>query len=188
MSEGKFFRLLADPTATSRWYLKAPLDPFGNEIDPRLFTQGVPFDRQQLMSLPIRRAGNEVAFNLCDFDMVVTSAQVNAALESITGPAIQRIPVTVEGKSGFEILNVCDLLQCIDETRSLVTRWTDADGRPEKIGQLRMVAKLRIDPKAADGHHLFRVAGWPVALIASKEVKSIFEERKVSGVKYERVD
>jgi hypothetical protein len=110
-------------------------------------------------------------------------------LEALAGPAIQRVPVTVEGQGAeFEILNVCELVQCVDERRSLLTKWTAADGRPEKVGQFRMIAKLKINPAAASGHHIFRVAGWPIALIASEEVKKLLEARDVSGLKFERVD
>src|SRR5262245_1410206 len=42
MTSGAFYRLLADPAATSRWYLMSPRDSAGREIDPRIFTQGVP--------------------------------------------------------------------------------------------------------------------------------------------------
>lgn len=189
MSSRNFYRLLADPTATSRWYLKSPIDPSGNEVDPRSFTQGVPVGSQPSLRLPLRRSGDEVGFNLCDFDMVVTPASINAELEALVGPAIQRVPVKVEAPSAeYEILNVCELVSCFDESRSLFTKWTDTDGRPEKVGQLRMVIKLKIDPLLADGHHLFRVAGWPIALIASQEVKRLFESMNLSGLKYERVD
>lgn len=189
MSSRKFYLLLADPTATSRWYLKSPLDPSGNEVDPRLFTQGVPVGSQPSLTLPLRRNGDAVGFNFCDFDMVVTPAAVNAELEALTGSAIQRIPVTVDKRGDeFEILNVCELVQCVDESRSLLTKWTEADGRPEKVGQFRMIVKLRIDPVAANGHHIFRVAGWPIALLVSEEVKNFLEARKVSGLNYERVD
>lgn len=189
MTSRMFYEILADPDATTRWYLKSPLDPSGNEVDPRLFTQGVPVGSQPLLELPLRRNGDEVGFNFCDFDMVVTPAVLNAELETLVGTAIQRIPVMVEGRRDeFEILNICELVPCLDESRSLFTKWSDADGRPEKIGQFRMIAKLKIDPVVAECHQIFRVAGWPIALIVSEKVKNLFEARKVSGIRYERVD
>jgi hypothetical protein len=189
MSSRRFYRLLADRTASTRWHLKSPLDPSGSEVDPRSFTQGVPVGPQPPLTLPIRREGREVDFNFCDFDMVVTPAVVNAELEELVGPAIQRIAVTVDGRADeFEILNVCGLVRCVDETRSLLTMWTDADERPEKVGQFRTIVKLKIFAAAADRHHIFRIAGWPIALIASEEVKGLLEDTGVSGVKYDRVD
>jgi hypothetical protein len=189
MSSRMFYELTADPATFPRWYLKSPIDPFGNEVDPRLFTQGVPVGSQPQLRLPLRRSGPEVGFNFCDFDMVVSPASVNAELEALVGSAMQRIPVKVDAATvKYEILNTCELVRCFDESRSMFTKWTDVDGRPEKVGQLRMVTKLKIDPSLADGHHLFRLAGWPIALIASEEVKRLFESRNLSGLKYEQVD
>jgi hypothetical protein len=186
---GNFYRLLADPAATSRWHVKSPLDPSGNEVDPRSFTQGVPVDSLLPLTLPLRRSGDEVDFNFCDFHMIVTPASVNTRLQAFAGSAIQRIPVAIDSRKGeFEILNVCDLVPCVDESRSLFTRWTGEDGRPDKVGQFRMIVKLKIDPAAAAGHEIIRVADWPIALIASENVKHLLEALNVSGLVYERVD
>ncbi|QNM95560.1 imm11 family protein [Chitinimonas koreensis] len=183
-----FYRILADPAATTRWYLKSPTDLHGIEVDPRIFTQGLCVNSLQPLNLPLRRPGYEVDFNFCDFDMVVTPAVINVELERLVGEVIQRIPVQINGSSNkYEILNICNLVQCIDESKSMYTKWTDSDGRPEKIGEYRMIAKISIDPLAANGHHIFRLSGWPIALIISEEVKSLLETRKVSGIKYEHV-
>lgn len=189
MTSCKFYRVDADPAATSRWYLKAPLDPSGNEVDPRLFTQGTAVASMPPLSLPLRHPGQEVGFNFCDFDMVVTPAGVNAELRRLVGPAIQQIPVSVNGRQDqFEILNVCSLVPCVDGARSLFTKWTDADGRPDKTGKFRMIVELKIHPAAAERHHILRVAEWPIALIVSESVKRLFENRNLSGITYDRVD
>jgi hypothetical protein len=174
---------------TTRWFLKSPVDSSGREVDPRLFTQGVRVASPAPLRLPLRRNGEEVSFNFCDFDMVVTPSALNAELQTLVGSAIQRIPVTIETKAGkYEILNVCELVDCVDESRSTFTKWTDAAGRPEKVGQFRMFSNFKIKPLIAHGHHIFRIAGWPIALIASEQVKSLFETKSTSGVAYEPVD
>lgn len=189
MTTGRYYELVADPSAVSRWYLKSPLTPDGNEVDPRLFTQGLHVDHQPHLTLPVRRDGDEVQFNFCDFDMVVTPSAINEALELLVGPVAQRFRVAIEGcQDSYEILNVCDLVKCVDESRSLFAKWTEVDGRPEKVGHFRMFAKLKIDPVAAAGHEIFRISGWPIALVVSEKVKSFFEENNVSGLKFERVD
>lgn len=189
MSAQHYYELLADPEEVSRWYLKSPLDADGNEVNPRIFTQGIQVDFQQQLVLPLRRSGKEVDFNFSDFDMVVTPSSLNSELEALLGSVIQRIPVEIENSSKrYEILNVSQLVECLDESRSLFTKWAAGDGRPEKIGQYRMIATLKIDPAAVKGRHLFRVAGWPISMIVSEEVKKFLESRKTSGLKYERVD
>jgi hypothetical protein len=42
-----------------------------------------------------------------------------------------------------------------------------------------------IDCARAEGHHLFRVADWKVAVIVSAELREAMEERGFSGVEYE---
>lgn len=93
MNSGHYYELLADPEATTRWYLKSPVDSEGNEIDPRLFTQGLRVGRQPLLTVPVRRQGNPVDFNFCDFDMIVSPVSLNDAIEAVAKHAIQRIPV-----------------------------------------------------------------------------------------------
>lgn len=188
MSITKFYCIDVDPSATSRWYLKAPVDPSGIEIDPRIFTRGLPVASFPCLSIPLRRKGDIVDFNFCDFDMVVVSAELNTELAALVGETIQRIPVRIDGcDRQFEILNVTDLVECVDEAASTFMKWTEADGRPDKVGQYRMFTKLRIDPHIASEHHFFRVSGWPIALIASEQVKNLFEARNILGVKFDLV-
>lgn len=184
----QYYELMADPEEKSRWYLKSPLDPNGNEVDPRIFTQGTEVARQPELRLPIRRPGREVDLNLCDFDMVVTPRSLNEELEKIVGNSIQRIAIKVDGHGDeYEILNVCRLVSCVDESKSLLTKWAVDDGRPDKVGQYRMIVDLFIDTTAVEGNHIFRVSGWPIAVIVSEEVKRFLERRGTTGLKFRKV-
>jgi hypothetical protein len=187
MTEG-FYELIA--YGLTRWFLGPPYDPAGNEVDPRIFTDGVPVSVHSSLTIPVRELGDKVDFNFCAFDMVVTPRAFNVELEKLVGSAIQRIPVTVEGEGDrFEILNICESVLCLDESRTEhVMKWTADDGRPDKIGKYRMIIGMKIDPAAAEGHHIFRVAGWYLALIVSEEVKRFFEAWNISGLEYRRVD
>jgi len=211
MTSKDFYCLIADPEAVTRWFLRSPYDPAGNKIDPRIFTCGNPVDIQLAsgvpsklrtryygnsvearmpLTVPVGQAGDEVDFNFCAFDMVVTPRVFNKELEALVGKAIQRIPVTVEGKGDkYEILNVCDVVRCVDEKRSEhIMKWTAEDGRPDRTGTYRMIIGLKIDPAAASGHHIFRVYDWEIALIVSGEVKKLLEARKITGLGFQRVD
>lgn len=183
------FRLLADPRSASRWHLGTPVDAGGLDVDPRLFTQGERVSEQGALRVPLRRPGEVVSFNFADFDMVVTLAAVNARLEELAGSDVQRIPVNVLHRSAdqFEILNVCRVVSCIDESRSEFLQWGAADGRPEKVGTYRMITKLVVRPDAASAHDIFRIAEWPIALVVSERVRDLFEEMQVSGVKFQKV-
>ena len=66
-------------------------------------------------------------------------------------------------------------------------RWTDACGRPDKIGKLQMVTRLKVNEPAADGRHLFRLDEWQIALIASEEAKRVLEEVVAVGLIFQPV-
>ncbi|SFR71262.1 hypothetical protein SAMN05428960_0358 [Mitsuaria sp. PDC51] len=184
----RFYRLIADPDSSHRWFLDSPKTLSGEQVDPRIFTYGFAVEPQPPLVVPVDQDGERIGFNFAAFDMVVTPAAINEKLGSLAGAAIQRFPVLTDSDEAFEILNVCDLVECLDETRCHVTRWTPSDGRPEKIGEYRMVVGLKIDANRAAGHHIFRVAGWSIALIVSEDVKKLFENAGLSGVVYQRVD
>ncbi len=188
MRPTKFFSLEAYPNAFPRWYLSCPVDAAGNEIDPRIFTEGRFVGAQPALTVPLSRSGPVFDFNFAAFDMVVLPAHIIDALEVLVGADIQRFPVTVSSSKGyFEILNVCKRVKCVDETTSEFDKWSEADGRPDKTGKYRMFVKMRIDPLKAAGHHLFRIDEWPIALIASEQVKELFESLNVTGVWFDPV-
>lgn len=176
---GDYYQLLDDMAFPRRWFLKAPVGPEDREIDPRLFTAGRRLDVAGPLRIPLRRPGEALDFTLADFDMPVLRADFADALAEAAGDDFQRIPVTVQGSDGrFDVLNVLPLVRCLDEERSGVSYWTEADGRPDKVGQYRMVADLRVRPEAVGPHRIFRVEGWKVALIVAEPVKRILEQAR----------
>jgi hypothetical protein len=191
MNSKGFYRLrfIADDGVT-RWFLGSPYDSAGNEVDPRVFADGVPVNVPLPLTVPVRQLGEKVDFNFCAFDMVIAPREFNIELEKLVGSAIQRIPVTIEGEDDrFEILNVCETVQCLDESRTEhVMKWTIDDGRPDKIGKYRMIIGLKINPDIARGHLIFRITDWPIALVISEEVKILLETWSMSGLEYRRVD
>lgn len=184
----RYFRIGADRNAHERWFLQSPITTPGEELDPRAFTRGAICLVQSTLTLPLRRDGRPVNFNFGDFDMPVVSADIVDKLQDVFDLQLQRIPVHIaESVEKFDILNVLDEVDCIDAVKSVYTRWEANDGRPEKLGEFRMIIDLKIDPKCAHGHHLFRLKGWAIALIVSDQMKQALESLCVSGIEYNPV-
>jgi len=183
----KFYRMLVDPKATARWYLKAPLDQHGLEVDARLFTRGMPIGSTSVLSIPLRRHGREVDINFADFDMLVMSRRVVDEITSDFDLEIQRIPAEINGEVNYEIINPLASISCIDEAESEYLKWTENDGRPEKIGQFRMITQLKVRTDLAIESHLFRVTEWPIALLVSEALKESIESHNASGVTFSAV-
>jgi hypothetical protein len=127
-------------------------------------------------------------FNFADFDLPVVRKEICNHVAAEARTAVQLIPVTVAGASqDFEILNVIDVVECIDEKRSRFSKWTPADGRPEKTGQYRMFATIALDPGKADGHEIFRPKGWEVALVVEERIKKLLQLQKATGIVFQAI-
>lgn len=185
--KNRYYRVLADPKAVDRWHLMAPVDEKGHELDARLFTSGEPYKQKGKLAIPLRRAGEQQDFNFGDFDMPVVKEEICQGLRQL-GARIECLPVAVESThDAFNILNVLDVVQSVDEERSEITKWTEQDQRPDKVGQYRMITKLAIDPAKVSGQRMFRIAGWRIALVADETIKKFLENKKVRGIFFQPV-
>lgn len=155
--------------------------PDGRAIDPRLFTEGKPLDLVGPLFIPLRRSGPALDVTLADFDMPVFRRPFADALEEIAPNQIQRFRAVVEGHDdAFDIVNVLPVVSCLDEKRSGVTYWSEVDGRPEKVGQYRMVIDPKVDGRRIGSEEIFRIAGWKIMLVVSDRVKHLLTN--ASGV------
>lgn len=180
-----FYRIVEDPRPFARWLINEPVDMHGIVVSAWNFRRGEPYRAERPLVMPLYTPGPQLDFNFSVLEAVVTSADLNAEMESRFRIRAQRIAVTVESTdTRFEILNVLDHLRCIDERRSEFTKWGENDGRPDKVGQYRMFSLIRINPAAVMGYHLFRIHEWPIALIASAQLKQFLEKRRVTGIDF----
>ena len=178
-----FHRFGSAALSEHRWYLASPRDRSGNEVDPRLFTQGKPVDLPAVLHITKRRTGRPLDFTLADFDMPVVSASLATLLIDAAKGCIQLLPVEVEEEDDkYFILNVTRTVHCISDDESAVMRWTEGDARPEKVGQYRMVAKPVMTADNHSGEAIFRAAGWEIMLLASDDLAKILLRSGLSGL------
>ena len=186
-SNTEYFRVLPDD-AFGAWFLGKPRSPAGAPIDPRDFNECRAFDGGHPVNLSVKAVGKRPDMTFGAFDMVVARRSIAEVVSKDFGVRVQRIPVRIaDTRDQFEILNVMDSVACFDPLRSRFTRWEASDAQSQRLGGLRMVAELRIDPRAATGHDLFRVLEWPIALVASRELKQHLEEMGTTGCRFEPV-
>jgi len=184
----RYYRIVADPTCTDRWYLDEPVDVNGCAVDAREFTGALYYRGPALSSIPIQVPGRRVAFNLGAFDMPVVSEEIGRVIKRIAGDDVQQIPAHIDSHiRGYEVLNVLASETCIDENRSEIVKWNDKDGRQDRIGEYRMVTNLTIDPRRVRGKDVFRIAGWEIALIVSSKVVDAIRATPDLGVCFQPV-
>lgn len=191
----------------NRWYLDTFTDGNGVELDGREFTYGRPIDRGPplrmgvwnderiietrpplRLSLYKRMTGAPLDFTFTGENVPVVSSRVANILAAVANADIQRIPVQVEGqKESYEIINVVSCIPCVDRRRCDADWWTDADGRPEKIGEAKLMAVLAVDPTKIGNAHLLRPKEWDLAIVASGPVKEALERARVTGIRFIKV-
>ena len=187
----KFYDIRARPGAYPRWYLKFPVAESGERIDERQFTCGEPYFGPRPRYISLRRKGPHVDFVLADSDMIVVPRRLNDVLVPLIGSGrAERWPVRVEDeREPMEILNLLDVVDCIDMRRS------DYDVRNEDCRPTLDPQQIRgfgyngmvIDPERASGHKLFRPKGWKIAPVCDDDVRSLLEKERISGIAFKEL-
>jgi len=173
-----YYRLTDDIHADDHRRLGDILD--GEKVvDADLFTTTKTYTDSNRLSVQADD-GPDFDFSLAAFDVPIVSAKLARLLQQSTSEEVQLIPVTIGGKAGYFILNTLRKVPCLDESQSVYTKWQESDGRPDRIGQYRMVSELVVDSIEALGIDVLRIEGWDVPLVVSD---NIVEEMKSSGVR-----
>jgi hypothetical protein len=165
----KYFRLTDDMYLPNRWYLDDPESDEG--CDPYDFTRGEPWLIRSTPNIEIKIPGIPFDFTLTLLDVPVATHRVAEVFAAFAGSEIQRIPATVTGRPGFDIINICRRVRCLDERLTTFTKWTPEDDRPDRLGGYRMVSNLMVDTQLVPpSTHLFRIEGWDGPIIISGDV------------------
>jgi len=131
--------------------------------------------------------GTALDFTLASFSIPVVHGRVVSLLERLgLEREVQFIPAVVEGHAGpYFVLNTLHTFPCIDDARcEEVLYWLSEDNRPDKEGQYRNVAGLKVDPAKVGAASIFRPWGWTVALIVSEHVKLAMESEGITGTRF----
>ncbi len=202
-----FYELQDNFEHIDRWYLGDLFDAEGTRLDDRDFTYGIPVflgpplrvhlwnDKHVAAAIPPlryslckERHGRKVDFTYSNCDVPVVTRRVADIIGKVAGADIQRIPVQVEGETEpYEIVNVISVVACLKRDECEARWWTDADGRPEKLGGAKLVTKMVIDRDRVGSHNLIRPSEWDLAIVASEAVKEMLEQSHVSGIRFVEV-
>jgi Immunity protein family (Imm11) len=120
--------------------------------------------------------------------MPVVSGRVALCLERVAPDDVQLVPLEVDGTSvEYFIANVLSVLDVIDDERSTGMRWVEGDGRPEKVGEWRMLERLVLDRDAVGDCQIFRPCGWEIAVIGSERLRRELVALPTTGLTFEEV-
>ncbi|MFE8604777.1 imm11 family protein [Archangium violaceum] len=172
-----------------RWHLSSPRDAQGQRIDPWQFFKGRWLELQGIIRFPVKPDGVELDFCWAAVSIPVVHGRFVQLFERLGVQDVQFIPVEVEGHAGpFFILNTLRTLRCIDDARcEEVQYFKPEDEQPEKVGEYKYIAGLRIDPTRVGDARLFRPWGWTGSLIVSEELKQALEAERITGTRFVEV-
>ncbi len=181
----RYFRLLPpNPDDTNRWYLAGASDKDGTVIVTQSLIYGERVMLGEPLAVHIRHPGPSLDFTFADFGVPVLRKPLADALEAIAPDDLQRFTAFVDGEpSEFAVINITSKPMCLDERRSVIVRFASQHGLPDMVGKPMVVDHLTIHPDLVRNHHIFRVDGWPSAIIVSAEVKEVLQG--ASGVSFE---
>lgn len=186
----RYFKLTEDVQVPGRWYLGDPVDEHGEEVDPWMFTAGRPAQIQGRLHVPFSEPGSPLDFSTTSVGATpIIHVKVAALFTELAPTDVQLLPVDIAGQPDQYLLMVAtQLVRCIDERASREVRhWKPEHGQPERVGQYRSVAGLRIDASKVGDAKVFRTWGWDIALIVSEDIKVALERIGATGVKFTEV-
>lgn len=179
-----FYRITENIHDKTHQHLGKILSPAGR-VNPNDFRIG----KQFLNPIDLfinTKLDHSFDFNMAAFEVPIISPRLADVLKTEFVPDRQFIPVEIGGEP-YYILNALHTIRCLDESNSTFTKWTQADERPELVGEYRMVTSLRIDSELAEGADFLRIDGWNVPLIVSDSVKTLFDRIAVREAIFAKV-
>jgi hypothetical protein len=94
-------------------------------------------------------------------------------LMPLIGDVIELLPLVHDGPGRFQVVNMLDIVDCLDEDRSTIDRYSDGD--------IASVKKYVFKPGSTDGHHLFKCKQFDLHNLVSAEFKALVEEKGLVG-------
>ncbi len=180
-----YYQLVDDESIQNRWYLDETIST-SSKLSVWDITTGTRVLKETQVDFNIQHNGIPLDFTLTAFEVPVVDEKVAAIFKATNPENVQLLPALIEGKSsGYKVLNITKLIDCVDEKKSVFDRWTNADGRPDKVGQYKTMIDLKLDKsKINPNDHCFRVLHWEVAIIVSDYIKMKIEDIDAIGAKF----
>ena len=180
----KFYRLLDDLYILGRWHLDDPMIDEGCEHWE--FTMGRVVRPGLMPIVDVKIPGVPLDYTPTLLSVPTASPRLVSAIAPLYGDDVQRIPIRLANREGYEIINVIQLLPCLDEAKSEFTKWTEQDRRPDLLGGYHSVPRLRVDVSLIpEDVNFLRVWGWEVALLVSEAVVDAFKRINATGAIFE---
>ncbi len=189
-----YYKISFDDQETEGWELVVTWElPDGSWRDVWAYTRCEYLSQPDDITVDIVDKGLATDFNLANFNIPIVSKRLGDVVESVAKNQIQRIPISIGDDRGWEILNILNLVECLDYERSVIDYHAEIPSDPAIVetlknsGKPRGVRLLRIDGRKACGFHIFRISDWTIPIIVSAALKNALEDAGVTGLSYRSI-
>lgn len=112
-------------------------------------------------------------------------------LKILRTPHFQELPVNLIWSNGKResawVLNFTELVSCLDVEKTDVDYFPQTWSNPLLRGKIWTIRNTTLIGKNVDGYDLFRCAEYPGHLFGSENFKRFFEEKKMTGVSFQKI-
>ena len=183
----RFYEIQPAANVTTPLLFDTPRGRLDVTPDPWAYSASERLDRSELW-VPVYSPGARYDVHMTTYGIWLVLPEVGEFIAHYVPPTqLQRIPCVTETDEMLEILNTLTLIDCLDESRCEgIQRFTPRQ-RPDRSGQIKWIKRWMIDPSKVLGHHLFRIKGYSLSLVASETLKKALEARKTTGISFHPV-
>jgi hypothetical protein len=165
----KYLQVTLDERARNPLQVRGLRDLEGEPVDEATLVRGLPCNAPRPLRYDAYVGGQLHDWNWGVFKLPYVRAEITEPLLDLVKDDVELIALEVDDvDEPLYIVNILSRRDCVDETRSLATRVTAADGWPEHVGQFKSLGFLTIDETRVSGANLFRIAGFEMGMVASQ--------------------
>jgi|SRR6266516_817437 len=165
-----------------RWYLRAPTDSAKQDLTWAFNTARHARQASPLFT-EIQQEGRRVDFTFAAFDIPILNRAAMSVFQTYAGESVEFVPTRVEGEpDDYFVMNILAEADCLDEEASLIQWWTPEDGRPDRIGTYRTLAREIYDSSVTQLPAIFRLSKFHVRVIVTDELRKIINDAGLTGL------
>jgi len=182
----KWYRMRNDVEYLGRWFINGIRA--GHDYYDWPFLSGHLLPAPKRLTTSVSERGVVLDITFAVFDIPVVTSRANTLFLDLFSDWLRSFPIEIQGYcEPFFVLNVTHAIACLDEERSTFTKWTEADDRPDKLGQYRAIYSMVLKASTLTDAQVFRVAGDHTAIIVSENVRVAVMQNQLTGVRFDSV-
>jgi hypothetical protein len=165
-----------------RWYLNVPNCTDGQDLTWS-FNSSKSFGQITPLFTGIQQEGRRVDFTLGAFEIPILNRAAMSIFQTFAGECVEFIPTKIEGeRDDYFIMNILAKADCLDERASLIEWWKAEDGRPDRIGTYRMLAREVHDCNITALPPIFRLSKFSVRIMVRDDLRRAIDDAGLTGL------